>query len=154
MEWSFRDGPLSVYGREVTYSRDLFNAYNSFAAYSRADGDTESLAATAIIPNDHPLSAVSRGSITNPRWISRVETDVEAASQAVLQGKVDRWRDEAMNPSTTLEIEHLPLPLQLQDRVSFHRASSGLDVPAVVETMSIDCRPGALWRTTLREVAA
>lgn len=150
--WTFRDDDSSVMVDGLGVTSDYYATPNSFTGYAPADGDSPPLEATAIIPNDHWLSAVSRGTPGRPRWIDRVE-QVEATSQSVLQAKVNRWRDEAMVPAVTADIEHAPLPIWLADRVLVDR--SDMDpLHGVVETISIDCEPGALWRTGVRQVMA
>lgn len=150
--WVFAENERGVTGPIVRRRRDYFDAPNVFAGYSTADGETLPLLATSAIPDDHPLSAVSRGTPGYPHEVSRVETGLEVTSQAVLQARVDRLRDEAMNPDVTIDLEHLPLPLWPSVRVDLDLGA--ITGPAVVETLSIDCEPSAMWRTGMRAVAA
>lgn len=150
--WTFGEDERGVTAPVVHRRRNYFDAPNVFAGYSTADGDTPPLFATSTIPDDHPLSAVSRGVPGFPHEVTRVETHLEVTSQAVLQARVDRWRDEAMSPDVTINLQHLPLPLWPSFRVDLDLGA--VTGPAVVETLNIDCVPKAKWRTWLRAVAA
>lgn len=151
--WTFVENAQGITAPVVHRRSNYFDAPNTFAGYSTADGDTPPLFATAAIPDGHPLSAVSRGVPGYPHEVTRVETHLEVASQAVLQARVDRWRDEAMNPDVTINFEHRPIPgLWPSARVDLDLDT--ISGPAVIETLNITCDSGSLWRTGTRAVAA
>lgn len=147
--WDFTDDPTaSIYSPTFSHSRDYFGVPNKVVAISQGDGDAPSLTATSSNTDARdPLSIPSRG-----RTVTHVEDNVEATSQAVLQGIADRRRLELAQVSSVVEISHAMVPLDPNDGVTFKRTPAGIDLRGVVQKTSIECSPGALMRTTIREV--
>lgn len=147
--WEFADGDLASYTPDFEVEKDWFAIPNRILAYSQATGDVPPLEAEAynFDPED-PLSITNRG------FVDEVVEGVEAATLATLQAHAGRLLAERRSRGATVRLEHLPLPLTVNDRVNFRRDAAGLSLPGVVQTLDIDCSPGKLWRSTVREVAA
>lgn len=147
--WEFADGDLASYDPGFEVERDWFNIPNRLLAYSQASGDVAPLEAEAYnLDADDPLSITNRG------YVDEVVEGVEAADQATLQAHANRLLAERRSRGATVQLEHLPLPLSVNDRVNFRRDAAGVSIPGVVQTIDINCAPGSLWRTTVREVVA
>lgn len=149
VRWSFVDGASGIYSPDFAEDRDGFAVPNKVLLVSRTDGASEAL--TSVSTNTDPGSAWSQPS--RGRWVVHVETDVEATSQAVLDGIAARRLAELSQVSAVLEIQHAPIPLDLNDAVGFRRSTVGLEVLAVVQRMSVDMATGALVSTTLKGVS-
>lgn len=145
----FLDDSESIYAPAFSHERDVFTTPNKVILVGQSDGDTPALTSTATNEDGGPLSFAVRG-----RWIAHVETGVEATSQAILDGIAKRRLAELQQTASVLEISHAPVPLDLNDAVTFRREPAGLDLRAVVQSMSIDTQPGSLVKTRLREVTS
>lgn len=146
--WSFLDDESSIYAPEWTHDRDSFGVPNVVTLVSRADGATPALTSTARnMAVGDPLSIPSRG-----REVVEVEADVEAASQDVLDGLAARRLADLSRVSSSLEIQHAPVPLSLNDSVRFRSTQAGVDALGVVQSMTLDCDPGALMTSHIQEV--
>ena len=150
--FDFTDGDVSIYDPGFTHRKDDFDVPNRVSLSSRADGDTPALRSSITLDDiapGHPWATSTTGQI-----IDRVERDVEATSQAVLDAKAERLMREALQVTSDVQLTHAPVPLGLLDRVRFRRTfeHGALDLDAVVQTMSIDCTPGADWTSNVREV--
>lgn len=146
--WSFADDESSIYAPGWAHDRDAFGVPNVVTLISRSDADTPALTATARNATvGDPLSVPSRG-----REVIVVETDVEAASQDVLDGLAARRLADLSRVSSSVQIQHAPIPLLLNDAVRFASTTAGLDVLGVVQSMTLDCAPGALMTSHLQEV--
>lgn len=147
--WTFTDDAASIYSPEFEHDADTFNVPNKYVAISRSDGEVPALTTTAT--NEDPASPYSyqgRG-----RWITTVETDVEATSQAVLNAIGVRRLRELGAVTSTWEVRHALIPIDLNDAVTFARQAEGIEVRAVIQKMTISTDVGALVSTTLREVS-
>lgn len=145
---TFVDDEDSIYSPDFTHDRDMFNIPNKVIQVGRGDGDTPGLVATATNTDPgNPYSQPSRG-----RWIVHVDTDVEAASQAVLDGIAARRLGELAQVASAVDFTHAHVPLELNDVVVFERGSQGLALTATVQTMSISTTPGDLMQSKIREV--
>lgn len=146
--WHFRDGDVADYAPGVERESDWFSIPNRVLAYSQPTGDDVTL--QAIASNDDPddkLSTVNRG------YWDRIEENIQAADQAALQDVADRLLATSRDATAKVTLEHLPVPVGLNDRVTFEHDGDD-PVSAVVQTISITTEPGQLWTTTAREVAA
>lgn len=147
--YTFTDGDGSVFTPGVPVQMDWFSIPNRILAYSQETGDEPRLEAEAYnLDADDPLSITNRG------YVDEVLEGVEAADQSTLQAHADRALAERRGRGATFELEHAPLPLMVNDRVDLDYAGAGLQLPGVIQTLSIDCRPGALWKSSVRQVAA
>lgn len=145
---TFVDDQDSIYSPDFTHDRDMFDIPNKVIQVGRGDGDTPGLVATATNTDPgNPYSQPSRG-----RWIVHVDTDVEAATQAVLNGIAARRLGELSQVASAVDFQHAHVPLELNDVVVFERGDRELELTATVQTMSISTTPGDLMQTKIREV--
>lgn len=145
---TFVDDEDSIYSPDFGHDRDLFNIPNKVIQVGRGDGDTPGLVATATNTNPkNPYSQPARG-----RWITHVDTDVEATSQTVLNNIAKRRLSELSQVASSLDFTHAHVPLELNDVVEFERRDRGLDFTATVQSFSISTTPGDLMKTKIREV--
>jgi hypothetical protein len=101
VEYDFEAGEAAIFAPTYTRSRDLFEVPNVVIGFSRADGDALPLTSTAV--NDDPrspTSTVRRGTAEMPFELAVVEENIEATSQAVLDGIVQRMLIEKSSWST------------------------------------------------------
>ena len=150
LSWAFEDGQASIYADGWTATHDQHLVPNMLTLISRGDADEEALRATALdIDPTSPYSYQSQGG-----WVTASTGDVEATSQAVLQGMADRALAAAQRRARTITIDHGPLPLWLADRASLTDAAHGINAAScVVQHMSITCDGTSLARSTLLEVS-
>lgn len=143
----FARGKDSVHVRQWVRSQDLFSVPNKVILVTSGSEDAEALSGTySNTVADSPYSYQARG-----RWITHVETGVEAADEATLDSLAERRLISLSSPSATISISHLHVPLELNDVVRF--ITSETDVLAVVERMDVKLTPGSLVRAIWREVA-
>ncbi|NUT06628.1 MAG: hypothetical protein HOV76_24440, partial [Hamadaea sp.] len=146
--WDFRDDATGIYSPAFTHTRDLFAVPNKVVGISPGYGDAPAL--TSVATNEDPASPFSRPS--RGRWITQVDTNVEATSQQVLDAIVARRLAELSQVSSSVDITHWPVPLSPNDLTTFLREPAGLDLRGVVQKTSIQCSPGALASTSIQEV--
>ena len=143
----FIHGENAQFMDEWTETRDLASVPNHFACYTAGDDETPGLMAEAYNDDpDDPLSTVHRG------IISADPEQVEATDQATLDAYVARRLIEVGAVTRTVEIEHVPMDLQLNDAVHFVHPPSGIDGRFVVTKTVEPIDEVALQKTTLREV--
>ena len=146
--FGFVDDGNSIYSTGFTHSADTFSIPNQVILVSQVDGEQPPMVAT-VEDNDpaSPYSVVSTG-----LWTPHVEEGVDAADQATLQALAERRLSELQRVTSTYEITHLPVPLTLNDAVTFRRDAHGVSALTTVQTMELSMSDD-LCRTTLREVA-
>jgi hypothetical protein len=145
----FIHGENATFIDEWTESRDLASVPNHFAAYTSGDDETEGLFAEAYNDNpDDPLSTLYRG------IVSADPETVETTDQATLDSYVARRLIEVGTVTRTVEIEHVPMNLNLNDAVVFTHPASGIDGRFVVTKTVEPIDEVALQKTTLREVTS
>lgn len=146
--WDFTDLPAeSIYLPDFEVTDDWFDAPNRVIAIASGDGEEPGLLAEAAnLDEDDPLSYWGRG-----RWVTRTEENVEATSQAVLDAYAQRLLRGGRAPRT-VQLQHAPIPLEGNARVSFSRAPAGLALPGVVTSWNIDCTDTGLMTTTIQEI--
>lgn len=148
IEWTFADDEFSIYSSDFAHQVDLFNVPNRVTQISVSDGEVPALVST--VENNDPASDYSIPS--RERVISETETEVEASSQAVLDGIAMRRLREMSAVTSTYQIETALIPLGLNDTVAFKRDAEGISILGTVQAMSFSTEVGALVSTTIREV--
>lgn len=147
--WSFKDDSNSIYSPNFFNDRDDFSVPNKVQLVSTSDGETPALTAEAT--NEDPNSRYSYNQ--RGRWITMTELDVEAASQFTLNTLAQRRLIELSNVSSTFDISHALLPLELNSAVEFIRDTEDIRTTAVVQKMSFSTGVGEQVKTTIREVS-
>lgn len=150
VSFEFRDDQTGTpYLPVFTVKADDYNVPGQVIAVAASDDpDAAPVVATATSYTG-PFSFAERGI-----RISTVETDVPAADQAALQAYAERRLEELQRVSTTIEFQHLPLPLGLNDVVTLERPGHGISARAVVEKFTYSQDVPGVSSTTIREVAA
>ncbi len=144
--WDFVEGQNAIHLADFTREQDLAAIPNRYICVSQGSGDKAGFVGYA--ENRDPASPASyqaRG-----RWVSKVETGVEAANQQVITDLAKRRLAAASGAVGKIEIQHLPLPLAPNDLVGYR--SGGVSVLATVQETRIQLEPTALQTTTLKEV--
>lgn len=141
--WDF-GGADTVTSPDVEDDYDVHSIPNRYVLVGQESEDTEALVAVASNQSDGPYSYEGRG-----RWITETETGVDATSQAVLNDMAARKLMDSSRPVVRQTVEHLPLPLRVNE------AAVGPDGHhmAVVE-QRVTLTPGHLMSTTLRRFGA
>lgn len=146
--FSFKDDEASIYAPDFNHDNDYFGKPNKVILVSQGSELVEGLVSVATnMDEEDPLSYPRR-----QRWITVTETGVEAADQATLDALALRRLRSLAATSSTIEIEHAIVPIDLNDLVSFRRLPAGLDTKGVIQEMDIPCVSGGLVKTTIREV--
>lgn len=139
-QWNFAN-TTAIYLATWTRDQDVFAIPNKYICVGRTEGDTAALTSTATDEGDGPYSYESRG-----RWITRVDTNVEASNQTVLDMIAERRLYEAQQVTETFEFTHPWLPFGLNDVVEFNGTK------AVVWKQSVKLQTGGLITSTARSL--
>lgn len=147
--WDFKDDSRSIYSPDFFNERDESTIPNKVQLISTSDGETPALEAVATNENpDSRFSYNQRG-----RWITTTEMDIETDSQVTLNALAQRRLVELSDVSSTYDISHALIPLELNAAVKFVRDTESISVTGVVQKMSFSTDIGAQVKTTIREVA-
>lgn len=148
------DGETSIYLPDWSRDRDAYGVPNKVIAVESSSGDEEPLTGVATNTNpDSPFSYARRG-----RWITSTLTGVEVADgttaqkTAALVSRAQQALTAASAVQAAVQIEHLPIPLRVSEVVRFRSTPAGIDGRHVVTSLSLDCTPTGLCKTTLQEV--
>lgn len=125
------DGENAIYVDDIKHAKNDFEIPNMFFAHQQETSDAPPLVGVAV--NDdpkNPYSTVARGQV-----ISREEEGLELATQGLLDAYAARKLDEFMGRSWSVELQHAPLPLDINDAVEVER--SGTDITGLHTVQSI-----------------
>ena len=150
--WNFMDGETSIYQPKFSHKQDYFGKPNKVILISQGSGDTEALTATAT--NTDVTDPLAYGGIRGTRWVTVTEEGVDAASQTILNDLALRRLRSLAEVSSTYQLKHALVPLDLNALVTFKNAMEGIDTKGVVQEMEIPCVTGKSTQvtTTIREV--
>lgn len=147
----FTPGASSLMAPDWTRDADIYDVPNRYVAITAGSGDTAAL--TSVAENLDPASPFSYPS--RGRWITRVLTNAEAASQADLDTIARRGLTSTTSVSGVLTVNHAFLPeLHMDDVTRFVNPDAGLDALAEVTRLTVPFDPTALCRSEMREVEA
>lgn len=141
--YTFTPGESAIHLPEFSRSQDT-TVHNQIVLVSQETSDVPAL--TAIVRNEDPTSPWSFQA--QGRWITRVQTGVEATSQAVLDQHAQRLLALEGGNGAVFERTMLPQPFELNSVVG------GVDGREVIEKISIDCAPARLMKVTSRGVVS
>lgn len=147
VERAFIDNDESIYSDEIGHDEDIFSVPNRVIAVSTADGENEAMVAVAEDNSGGRFSIPFRD-----RVIAETEEGVEATSQNVLNQYARRRLSEMQQVTSSYEISHAYVPLDLNDLVRLHNEPHGVDVYGVVQSFTISTETGANQQTRIREV--
>ena len=145
----FTAGDTSVMSPDFSRERDIFSVPNKVFCSTSGDGETEALTsvATNTDPNS-PYSYPSRG-----RWITQIESDVDAVSQSALDLITRRKLADATAVTSKLELTHLFLPdLLINTTIRARNDRAGIDQLCTVTNTSVSFDPLGTCSTKLQEV--
>lgn len=151
VEYSFARGEASIFSRSFEITRETFDVPNVVVVISEGSGDIPGMVASKTLDEispGHPLSIAERG-----YEVTRTETTDQAASVNVLRQQAERLIRESVSTGGTVVLEHAPLPPALNGRYRFTYPGVGTS-NYTMQAVEIDCAPGSLWKSTLREVMA
>jgi hypothetical protein len=148
------DGPTSVYHPEWTADIDNYSVPNKVIAVSSGTDEEPALSGVAV--NNDPSSPYSfqrRG-----RWITSTLSGVEVPDGSdtdkitALEAKARRSLIASSSPQASVQVKHLPLPIQIGDVIRFASTPASIDSRYVVVNMQLDCVATGLMTSTLQEV--
>lgn len=145
---TFQRGKDSLHTGNWTREQDTDSVPNKVVVLVESDGDEEGL--RGVAENNDPNSPYSRP--RRGRWIVETESGVEAADQEAADAIALRRLISLSSPSATIEIQHVVLPIRLNDVVRL--VSGSIDTAAVVERMDFKLTPGSLCKAVWREVVS
>jgi hypothetical protein len=145
----FEPGFQSLMDPQWRRDRDIYSVPNRYLAVSQGSGDTAAL--TSIATNTDPTSPYSFPS--RGRWITRVDTGVEAADQDALDSIARSRLSAASSVTDQITLKHAYLPdLTVNSVVRFVNPDAGLDIYCYVIRTTIPLDPLVLCETTMRVV--
>lgn len=144
----FSSGENSLMAPEWERDRDIYSIPNRYVAISAGSGDEEALVAVATNEDaSSPFSVQARG-----RWVTRVETGIEATSQADLLSRAKMGLAQASSVTSGISLEHMFLPdLVINSVIRFTNPDAGLDLLCYVTKTSVEFDPTALCKSEIRE---
>ena len=148
-ETPFSYGESSLMSPEWSRDLDIYAVPNRWVSITQGDSENEALVATAT--NEDPISPFSyqaRG-----RWITQVETAVEAVDEAALLAHAERKLDNATSSTVGIQASHLFLPyLHINSVVRFkNKLADNLDMFASVLNTTVPFDPLELCESEFRE---
>lgn len=148
--WAFEDTNQSIYTYGWTHTRDEFDVPNQVILVSQPEGDDAPLTSTATNDDpDSPYSTVNVGHV-NPI----LEEGIEATSQRVLDDLAQRRLIEVGTVTSTFTLEHLWVPLELNEVVQLRHGPSGTDIRAVLQSDEFSMSLDSLVTSNLRELVS
>lgn len=157
VEWEHVAGENAVFVPEVTHEEDTFEVPNQVILVGRAestDDGSDLPAPFAVAENnnpDDPFSIPRRG-----RVISRREDEQDATSDTVLGQLAARRLRELSAVTSTYQVQHVFVPVDLNGVVGLRWPERGIDVVATLQKWSWSWDAAGvpdLVSSTLREVA-
>lgn len=146
----FTYGETALMDPDWSRERDIYGVPNRYVVIAQGDGSTAALTATATnVDPTSPFSYPSRGN----RWITQVETNVEAVDAAALLAYATRQLSAATSVAGSIKAKHLYLPnLLVNTVIQFINPDAGLDILCTVKQTDVPLDPTGLCASTLREV--
>lgn len=154
LDTPFSNGPSSLMSPDWTRDLDTYAIPNRWVCITQGDADQEGIVAVAVNEDpESPFSSVSRGTPGNPRWVTQVETGVEAVDEDSLLARAEQALADATSTTVGIEVDHMFLPeVKINSVVHFvNEAADGLDMLASVLNTTVPFDPVALCKTEFRE---
>lgn len=162
LQRELRDGETSIYSPEWTRDRVSYNVPNKVIAVEAGAGDGPALVGVATNENpESPYSYQARGN----RWIVaeplRVdvpdmsgEANPAAATIAFLEAAALRSLIARSSVQSAIEVECLPIPVDLLDALTFANTPAGVSARHTVRSMTVPFTFDGLIGLSLQEVTA
>lgn len=146
--YSFSEGSHAIHLPEWDRELDAASVPNRVILISEGSHEKPALVGEATNTNPKsPYSYSSRGG----RWITEVQSGVEAADQKSISSQAERRLIELSTPTASISIHHMPVNLWPNDLVSFY--SQGHSVRGSVKEIEYSLDPTELVKTKILEVA-
>jgi hypothetical protein len=132
-----------------TRDRDIYSIPNRYVVIGQGSGDTEALVSEATNTDpSSPYSFNARG-----RWITKVETGVEAATQADLDAIAVNRLSSATSITMSISVKHMFLPdLLVNSVVRFTNPDADLDIRCFVIRTTVPIDPTELCSSIMNVV--
>lgn len=143
----FSRGELSLMAPEWTRDNDIYSIPNRYVAISPGDGEEEAM--VAVVTNEDPASPYSYPS--RGRWITMVNSDVEAASEDDLYQRAVSGLASATAITSKFTIKHHYLPDLRVGTVVMFEATDGPFL-CTVGKVSVPLDPVGWCESEIREV--
>lgn len=146
------DGEEGIYQPDWSRELDSYDVPNKVIAVATGDGTTAPAVgeATNTDPTS-PYSYAARG-----RWIvgvvSNVEVPTDTDPTTFLNAQARASLIASSSPQATVTVNHLPLPLSVNDVLRFASAPAGIDARHVATQLKLDLTPTGLMQSTLQQV--
>ena len=137
-----------LYRPGFTVTRDIGSVPNHVRAVSQSDEEEPALVADAR--NEDPDSPFSFDRLGF--WRTRVDSDVKTTSQSSLDAYAARRLKELSAPQETVEIEHPPYEVTINDAVTFTSRRHGIDGLWTVQNQDWSAAFDGLVKSKLRRV--
>jgi len=151
------DGEKSIYGKDWTRDRDLFNVPNKVTAVQSATGDKAALTGTYTNTDpDSPFSYAARGDRWKTKTLEGVETPEGTDSEVIafLEAVARRSLIASSSVQATVEVKCLPIPVRVGDVLRFANVPAGIDARHVLTSIELDAHPTGLMALKLRELVS
>lgn len=142
---TFQRGKTAIHKGRWERDMDISSLYNKVVLVTSGSGEFDALIGTSVLEPSHKYSYETTGN-----WVTYFESGIEAETPAVIKELARRKLVELTQVTSTIDIEHLMVPLNLGDLVRL--VSHNIDSRFVVERMSMTLTPGSLCQATWREV--
>lgn len=146
---SYAEGPGSIYLPKFKLSRDFYSVPNQVQGTMAVEGDTPAPVYTA--ENHNPLSDFSienRGQII-PKII---DSPISAASVAIFQDRVKSVLESSSQVATTISLNVLWTPLELNDVLEFKHKQSETIGKYAAANYTVSLTPKTLTQLEVKEV--
>lgn len=146
--YSFSEGSRAIHLPEWDRELDAASVPNRVILISEGSHEKPALVGEATNTNPaSPYSYSSRGG----RWVTEVQSGVEAADQKSISSQAERRLLELSTPTASISIHHMPVNIWPNDLVSFY--SQGHSVRGSVKEIEYTLDPTELVKTKILEVA-
>lgn len=145
----FTAGPTSLMDPGFTRDADVYAVPNRFVVVGQGDTDAPALVSTAVNTDPtSPFSFDSRG-----RWITSVETGIEATDQAALDVYAQRRLIAATSVASSFDLIHMHLPgLAVNSVLRLVSTRADIDLLCTVSKTDVTFDALARCQTTMQEV--
>lgn len=147
VSFRFIDGETAIYRPEFTVEHDYFNIPNHVQAVAEGTGDVPTLVANVY--NDDPESPYS--TVNAPPNTHLIE-NVEATGQAAIDSIALRTLETLTEPTRTIVIAALPVPVSVNEVVEFRNGPAEVEGLYTVARIEYGAADTDLAAYTLRAV--
>jgi len=148
ISWEFLDGANCIYVGDFTREQDLYKVPNHQQARTRGTGDEPGLVVNVYNDDpDSPFSRANRGRTISGEVIETYATDLDALTTLARRVLLTRTL-----PTSTIVIDAMPVPRDVNAAVTFRSTPAGIDGRHVVSRIVYGANDTDLARYTLNKV--